>query len=86
MNNIINSIINENNKLILENKELKKQISVLSIDSIQYKNLRECFSKVVTEILGEDYYNMGMDVYTCDRLSAEDIIKALKKRRKRYEK
>ena len=86
MNNIINSIINENNKLILENKELKKQISVLSTDSIQYKNLRDCFSKVVTEILGEDYYNMGMDVYTCDRLSAEDIIKALKKRRKRYEK
>ena len=26
------------------------------------------------EILGEDYYNEGMDVYTCDEFICRDII------------
>jgi hypothetical protein len=29
---------------------------------------------MITEILGDDYYNMGMDVYECDRICCEDII------------
>ena len=83
MNNNLHSIIDENNKLFLENKTLKKQINVLKIYNCQYENLRKCFSKIIKEVLGENYYNMGMDVYTCDELSAEDIIKVFKKRRKK---
>ena len=44
-----------------------------------YDNLRKCFGKVKTAILGDRYYNMGMDVYACDLLTAEDIIKAYQK-------
>ena len=40
---------------------------------LQYENLRECFQKMIGDILGKDYYNMGMDVYDCDRLSCEDV-------------
>ena len=40
---------------------------------LQYENLRECFKKMIDDVLGKDYYNMGMDVYDCDRLSCEDI-------------
>ena len=40
---------------------------------LQYKSLRENFSRMVDEVLGPDYYNMGMDVYEADRLTCEDI-------------
>lgn len=40
---------------------------------LQYNSLRENFRKMVTDVLGSDYYNMGMDVYECDRLCCEDI-------------
>ena len=43
----------------------------------QYTNLRNNFNKLVTEVLGPDYYNMAMDVYEADRICCEDIaIKA----------
>lgn len=40
---------------------------------LQYKNLRHHFDKMVKAVLGEDYYNVGMDVYTCDEITCEDI-------------
>lgn len=40
---------------------------------LQYESLREHFSKMVKDVLGDDYYNMGMDVYESDRLVCEDI-------------
>ncbi len=47
---------------------------------LQYKSLRENFQKMVGDVLGEDYYNMGMDVYEADRICCEDITnKATKK-------
>ena len=42
---------------------------------LQYESLREHFSVMVKEVLGKDYYNMGMDVYECDRLCCEDITR-----------
>ena len=83
MNDNLKSIIDENNKMILEIKELKKEISILKIMELQYENLRECFNHIVNEVLGQDYYNIGLDVYTCDKITSEDIIKILKKRRTR---
>jgi len=81
MNNL-QSIIDENKKMFLEIKELKKEISSLRIDKLQYDNLRKCFDDIIREVLGEDYYNMGADVYTCDILASEDIIKKINKNKK----
>ena len=47
---------------------------------LQYDSLRRCFYKLVEDVLGKDYYNMGMDVYQCDKLSCEDIAFKLKDR------
>lgn len=40
---------------------------------LQYESLRQHFSIMVDEVLGSDYYNMGTDVYECDRICCEDI-------------
>ena len=40
---------------------------------LQYKSLRINFDKMVADVLGSGYYNMGMDVYTCDELACNDI-------------
>jgi hypothetical protein len=45
---------------------------------LQYDNLRKHFQKMIRNVLGEDYYNMGMDVYDCDRLCCEDIARKAK--------
>lgn len=41
---------------------------------LQYKELREWLSIFQDIMLGKDYYNLGCDVYTCDRLTLEDLI------------
>ena len=40
---------------------------------LQYDSLRIHFQKMVNDVLGEGYYNMGMDVYDCDQYTCEDI-------------
>ena len=45
------------------------------IPLMQYESLRDNFSSMVTDVLGDDYYNMGMDVYQCDRICCEDITR-----------
>lgn len=44
---------------------------------LQYKSLRENFHSLVNNVLGDDYYNMAMDVYDADRICCEDIVKKL---------
>lgn len=44
-----------------------------------YKNLCESVYRVQERILGEDYYNMGMDVYTTHDIMCDDIIRQYKK-------
>lgn len=39
----------------------------------QYDSLRKNFQKMVSTVLGDDYYNMGTDVYECDRICCEHI-------------
>ena len=41
---------------------------------LQYANLRERFGILIEYALGKGYYNMGMDVYSCDDLSCIDIM------------
>lgn len=48
----------------------------LKVKSAQYDNLRKHFENMIADILGENYFNMGMDVYECDRLCCQDIIRA----------
>jgi hypothetical protein len=40
---------------------------------LQYESLRKNFSEMVDKVLGSGYYNMGMDVYECDRICCEEI-------------
>ena len=44
------------------------------IKELQYQNLRKCLEEnLINPILGEDYYNNAMDVYSCDKQITEDI-------------
>lgn len=45
------------------------------ISLLQYESLRRNFSLMVDNVLGEDYYNMAMDVYDCDTACCEDITR-----------
>ena len=45
---------------------------------LQYDSLRKNFRNMIENVLGRDYYNMGNDVYTCDKISCEDITKKAK--------
>lgn len=40
----------------------------------QYENLRKCFNEnLVHPILGDNYYNLEMDVYSSDRIVTKDL-------------
>lgn len=43
------------------------------IPMLQYQNLRKCFHQLTELVLGKDYYNTAMDVYTCDEQCCADI-------------
>ena len=55
-------------------EQLDTNVENLKLTKLVYDNLRRNFNMVVDEVLGPDYYNYGMDSYTCDRLTCEDII------------
>lgn len=57
---------------MIETKQ--NELTNINIVLEQYKNLRKHFTKMYEEILGEDYYNEGMDVYHCDEFICRDII------------
>lgn len=40
------------------------------------ENLQKNYSKVTEHVLGDDYYNIGCDVYTCDDFTCNDLIEA----------
>jgi len=45
------------------------------IPLLQYESLRGHFGLMIEDIMGEDYYNMGMDIYETDRICCEDIAR-----------
>ena len=55
--------------------EIELQKSLITETKI-LSNLRKNYHRVTDHILGEDYYNMACDVYTCDDFCADDLIKA----------
>lgn len=48
-----------------------------------YKHVCKEFRRVVDELLGKDYYNMGMDQYSCTTMIADDLISKYKKKGRR---
>ncbi|MBO9483777.1 hypothetical protein [Salinisphaera sp. G21_0] len=45
---------------------------------LQYRSLRKYFNRMVTTVLGADYYNTAMDVYEADKICCEDITRKAK--------
>lgn len=46
------------------------------------QNLRDCIDKnLIVPIIGEGYYNGGMDCYTCDELMTQHILNHYKEQR-----
>lgn len=48
-----------------------------------YEHTCKEFRRVVEELLGKDYYNLGMDQYSCTTMMADDIIEKYGKKRGR---
>ena len=59
--------------------DYKKFYDENRIALLQYQSLRKHFNNLVSNVLGEDYYNMAMDVYDADRICCEDIARKCKK-------
>ena len=58
-----------------------KERKMDEIREAQYKNLRDCLERnLIIPILGWDYYNMGNDVYQCDRETTLDLKREFDKR------
>lgn len=51
-----------------------------TVPMMQYDNLRKHFRQLVNDVLGENYYNEGMDVYTCDEYCCQDLKARMKRK------
>ena len=58
---------------------LKEFYNENRIAIMQYESLRKHFRQMIEDVLGKGYYNMGGDVYECDRITCEDITNQAKK-------
>ena len=65
--------------MMCDEVDYKKFYDENRIALLQYQSLRNNFNKLVDEVLGEDYYNMAMDVFEADRICCEDIARECKK-------
>ena len=60
--------------LLQKVERLEKENAELEMYKEHYEHLRILWNKLVDGILGKGYYNMGMDTYTCDYLTCEDLL------------
>lgn len=60
-----------------EYEKLKRERDFLEF---RFTELNKQWHRVITELLGEDYYNDGCDWKSCDEFSADDLIYKYKKR------
>ena len=60
-------------KLKADHTALQRKHEDNRVSLLQYDSLRKHFHTMVSDVLGEDYYNMAMDVYDADRICCEDI-------------
>ncbi len=76
----LEQLVNEaSHKIHKDNEFYKLFYDENRVSILQYDNLRIHFNKMVRDVLGEDYYNIGMDVCQSDRQCCEDITRKLKK-------
>ena len=64
---------------MVTSEELQKFYDENRISFLQYESLKKNFNKMCRNVLGEDYYNMAMDVYDADRICCEDITRKANK-------
>lgn len=57
-----------------------REIPEVKVNTVEllYSNLRKQFNKLSSSILGKNYYNMGLDVYSTDENTCDDILKTYK--------
>ena len=67
--------------MVMPLKENKEFYDENRVALLQYESLREHFNLMITNILGDDYYNLACDVYDADRMCCEDITNKAKERR-----
>ena len=60
-----------------EYKDIKREKELYEY---MYDELRKQWERIVDNLLGKDYYNYGCDHYSCDKLTADDLIYKYKKR------
>ena len=61
-------------KLIQKVNTLEAEHYELESYKTHYLALRKHWDKIINVILGEDYYNMGCDTFTCDELTCAKTI------------
>lgn len=59
----------------ISEQQYKALKSELETTKLLYNNLLANFYRISDYILGDDYYNLGSDVYTSHTMTADDIIK-----------
>lgn len=47
-----------------------------------HRELNGQYHRLINELLGKGYYNMGMDAYSCNAESCEDMLHEIRRMRK----
>lgn len=47
-----------------------------------HRELKGHYHRLINELLGKGYYNMGMDAYSCNAESCEDMLHEIRRMRK----
>lgn len=47
-----------------------------------HRELNGRYHRLINELLGKGYYNMGMDAYSCNAESCEDMLHEIRRMRK----
>lgn len=60
------------------NCEKEKECSIYQI----HRELNGHYQRLIDELLGKGYYNMGMDAYSCNAEACEDMLHEIRRMRK----
>ena len=58
--------------------EKEKEFPIYQI----HRELNGHYHRLINELLGKGYYNMGMDAYSCNAESCEDMLHEIRRMRK----
>jgi hypothetical protein len=66
--------MDDTNQDQVQDQSFSEEEEIKRIKLLYYDNLRKYFTIMVDVLLGEDYYNMGMDNYQVDINCMTDIV------------